>query len=599
MYDYFLRFIAVTILISGAVVGVSDSVAQSVDKESLTESLQQVLKEEDYGKASYYTYQLAKHSYTQGDKAAALEYIDTFFDYNKKSGDDLLEYLAYQLEGNIYLDQNNASKAQTSFKRSLKAAQSVGQADYEMEALINSGISFMAQGKERRAVSALEEALSLAIVEKDLQTRMRCYALLVETYDSWGKADKVKEYETLLNGLKNSNAEPVEEQGDTESTISSSGRSIRNGRSRAGASMDKLRQVEDSLLATRYSLEATERSLRNMEEVSENQKLQIDLLNKDKQLADLEIKEQNARLKNAALVRNFIIFGVLLAGALVVVIIRSYRKKIEANKEIDRQNKSIQSSINYAKRIQEAMLVNASVQESLLPESFILFKPRDSVSGDFYWFSEIKSWYDPDVVFAAVDCTGHGIPGAFMSLIGMNTLTNIVNQGEAESNQILEKLDTGIRKALQQETTGNRDGMDVALCIYRKEKNILEFSGAKNPLIYIQEGELHQIKGDTRAIGGNRPMKKKKPAPFTKHVVAIDEPTMIYVFSDGFQDQFGGPNNTKFMSKRFKELLLSIHELPLAEQKKALNDAIESWKGDGHQTDDILVMGIRLDNIDG
>ncbi|MBL3656294.1 SpoIIE family protein phosphatase [Fulvivirga sediminis] len=599
MYDYFLRLGAVTILILGVIVGATNAVAQDVDKESLTESLQQVVKEEDYGKASYYAYQLAKHSYAQGDSETALKHIDSFFDYNKKAGDDLLEYLAYDLEGHIYLDQNNASKAQGSFKKSLKAAQSVGKTSYEIEALINSGIASIAQGKERRAVSTLEEALSLSIVEKDLSTRKKCYSLLVEAYEAWGKPEKVKEYQTLLSGLQNDNTESAEDESATKNTNSSSDKSLKSGRNKAGIGMDKLRQVEDSLLATRYSLEATERSLRNMEELSENQKLQIDLLNKDKQLADLEIKEQNARLKNAALVRNFIIVGILLAGALVVVLIRGYRKKIEANKEIDRQNKSIQSSINYAKRIQEAMLVNASVQESLLPESFILFKPRDSVSGDFYWFSEIKSWYDPDVVFAAVDCTGHGIPGAFMSLIGMNTLTNIVNQGEAESNQILEKLDTGIRKALQQETTGNRDGMDVALCIYRKEKNMLEFSGAKNPLIYIQGGELHQIKGDTRAIGGARPMKRKKPSPFTKHVVAIDEPTMIYVFSDGFQDQFGGPNNTKFMSKRFKELLLSIHELPLAEQKKALNDSIESWKGEGHQTDDILVMGIRLDSIDG
>ena len=489
---------------------------------------------------------------------------------------------------------NEAGKALSSYKKSLKAANRIGRADFEMEASLATASAFMAQGRHKRAISPLEEALSLSIVNHNIEAQERAYDLLVQSHKALGNADKVKEYETLLSDLApavEEDSSDLYEDVESQTTGTTRRRSRRNN-----GGLDKLRQVEDSLLAVRYSLEETEQSLRNMEAVSEKQLLEIDLLNKDKELADLEIKAQNAKLKNAALIRNFIIVALLLTAALVVVLIRSYRKKIEANKQIDKQNKNIQSSINYAKRIQDAMLVNASVQESLIPESFILFKPRDSVSGDFYWFSEIKSWYDPDVVFAAVDCTGHGIPGAFMSLVGINALNNIVNRGEAESNQILENLDIEIRQALQQETTGNRDGMDIALCIYRKEKNILEFSGAKNPLIYIQDGELYQIKGDSRAIGGYRPT-KKKPGPFKKHVVPIDQPTMIYVFSDGFQDQFGGGDNSKFMIKKFKELLLSIHHLPLAEQKRELDKTIEDWKGNEHQTDDILVMGIRLDEI--
>ncbi len=157
---------------------------------------------------------------------------------------------------------------------------------------------------------------------------------------------------------------------------------------------------------------------------------------------------------------------------------------------------SIKSSINYAKRIQEAMLPKHELQKRLLPDSFILLKPRDSVSGDFYWFTEMKSWYNPDVIFTVADCTGHGVPGAFMSLIGINALNGIINKGIAETDQILSELHQEIRTALQQETTGNNDGMDVALCIYRKEKNTLEFSGAKNSLIYIQDNKLFQVKGE-------------------------------------------------------------------------------------------------------
>jgi serine phosphatase RsbU (regulator of sigma subunit) len=288
----------------------------------------------------------------------------------------------------------------------------------------------------------------------------------------------------------------------------------------------------------------------------------------------------------------------MMGGGLVLVLILGYRKKIEANKEIDRQNKKINGSINYAKRIQEAMLHRGDLRESLIPDSFILFKPRDSVSGDFYWISEIKSWYDPDVVIAAVDCTGHGIPGAFMSMIGLNSLNQIIGEGIAETDQILYQLDKTIYSALQQETTGNKDGMDVALCIHRKEKNVLEFSGAKNPLVYIQNNELFQIKGDVHPIGGPRKSTKKSNGEksFKKHIVPIDQPTMIYLFSDGYQDQFGGEENMKFMTKRFKNLLLEIHQKPVEEQKEILDQTIVEWMGDQRQTDDILVMGIRLNN---
>jgi serine phosphatase RsbU (regulator of sigma subunit) len=238
------------------------------------------------------------------------------------------------------------------------------------------------------------------------------------------------------------------------------------------------------------------------------------------------------------------------------------------------------------------MLPKIDLRQRLMPESFILFKPRDGVSGDFYWFSEIKSWYSPDVVVAAADCTGHGVPGAFMSMIGINSLNAIIGRGIAEPDQILQSLDNEIRTALQQEKTGNNDGMDIALCIYRKEKSLIEFSGAKSPLIYIQDKKLTQVKGDVHSIGGS---KSKKDFTFRKHKVPIEETTMIYLFSDGYRDQFGGKDNMKFMSKKFNQLLLDIHQKPLAEQHAILDKTIEDWKSGHSQTDDILVMGIRIE----
>lgn len=156
---------------------------------------------------------------------------------------------------------------------------------------------------------------------------------------------------------------------------------------------------------------------------------------------------------------------------------------------------------------------------------------------------------------------------------------------------MLDSLDREIKTALRQELTGNNDGMDVALCIYRKEKNTLEFSGAKNPLVYIQDNTLFQVKGDVHSIGGSE---HRKDFAFKRHEIAIDKPTMIYLFSDGYRDQFGGKDNAKFMSRRFSKLLLDIHILPLAEQLRLLDTTLTDWKGTRDQTDDILVMGIRL-----
>jgi ligand-binding sensor domain-containing protein/serine phosphatase RsbU (regulator of sigma subunit) len=298
----------------------------------------------------------------------------------------------------------------------------------------------------------------------------------------------------------------------------------------------------------------------------------------------------------------------------------------EAKEKVQKTNKDITDSINYALRIQKAMLPHSSELENMLKESFIFFKPRDIVSGDFYWFMEVdtnnsatllldpvlssqnnEGWgeYRPtspnpntqkNIILAAIDCTGHGIPGAFMSLIGNDLLNDIVEErGIFEPDLILNSLHRGVTKALQQEKTANEDGMDMAICTINLEKKTLEFAGAKNPLIYIKDNKIHEIKGDKTPIGGFMYDKKQRRI-FTKHTVALDAPTSFYIFSDGFQDQFGGENNKKFMKKRFKNFLLEIHNLPAQEQKVRLGKALKDWKQDTYeQVDDILVIGFKID----
>ena len=256
------------------------------------------------------------------------------------------------------------------------------------------------------------------------------------------------------------------------------------------------------------------------------------------------------------------------------------------NEEINRKNKDITASITYAKRIQEAMLPLQKTISNAFDDVFILFKPRDIVSGDFYWFAERNN----KIIITAVDCTGHGVPGAFMSMIGSEILTTIVNSNVTSADLILEKMNKYVVTALKQTSTSNQDGMDMALCVIDKEAKTVEFAGAKNPLIYFENGEMHNIKGDRQAIGGSQ----KFDGKYTKHIIKYESPTWFYIFSDGYQDQFGGEKNRKFMVKKLKNLLTEIHNKPAKEQHKILDLTIETWMKDTIQTDDILHIGFKL-----
>ena len=258
---------------------------------------------------------------------------------------------------------------------------------------------------------------------------------------------------------------------------------------------------------------------------------------------------------------------------------------------VQKQKQDITDSINYAQRIQAAILPSGHRLEAAFPNHFIFFRPRDVVSGDFYWLSDLQS-EENKVIFAAVDCTGHGVPGAFMSMVGNDLLNHIVNERHiTEAGAILTQLHLDIRRALNQAETNNRDGMDIALVVWDKTRHELQFAGAKNPLVYIQNGELHRLKADRMPIGGQQ---LEKERIFTTQTLALNVPTICYLFSDGFQDQFGGPKRRKYMSKRFRELLFEIHTLSMLEQQQRLSQEFNDWCGQERQIDDVLVAGLRF-----
>jgi len=266
---------------------------------------------------------------------------------------------------------------------------------------------------------------------------------------------------------------------------------------------------------------------------------------------------------------------------------------VRQKEEIEIKNKHITDSIRYAKRIQNAILPPDSYVKQLLPKSFILYKPKDIVSGDFYWMTKKNNL----VIYAAVDCTGHGVPGAFMSIVGNNQLNYAVDVKKArEAATILDYLNEGVIETLrergQESINGVKDGMDLALCVVDYKNMKLQFAGANNPLCLVRDNEIIQIKGDRMAIGGNYENDLPK---FTNHELELKKGDVIYTFSDGYPDQFGGEDGRKFMLKKFRELLLKIHKNPIDQQEQILDEILEQWRGKEEQVDDILVIGIKIE----
>jgi PAS domain S-box-containing protein len=277
-----------------------------------------------------------------------------------------------------------------------------------------------------------------------------------------------------------------------------------------------------------------------------------------------------------------------LESVLVVSHDITERKLIEI--EIQNKNKKINDSINYAKRIQNAILPNTRLINKALPDSFILYKPRDVVSGDFPWFVQMKD----ELFIAAVDCTGHGVPGALLSLIGYFLLNDIVRSRKiTEAGKILDLLDEGVTQTLRQDQddSATKDGMDIALCRINTQTREVEYAGAHRPLYFMKGGVLDEIKGNKFPIGGGI---FKNQTNFTTTRLQLAVGDSIYFSSDGFPDQFGGPEVRKFGPKKTREIIERVHTLSMREAAQMFDTEWENWKGEHKQTDDVLLIGIKF-----
>jgi serine phosphatase RsbU (regulator of sigma subunit) len=333
---------------------------------------------------------------------------------------------------------------------------------------------------------------------------------------------------------------------------------------------------------------------------------------------DVEIKLLKKDAENQALVRNSLLGGLSLVGVLafVLVISNNRRKKANtllqeqavqiqlANTELQEKNveiteahvetqrllTNVNDSIRYAKRIQDAMLPSTETLNRLLPEHFIFFRPKDVVSGDFYWCKQVRGL----VFVAAVDCTGHGVPGAFMSLIGNSLLNDITQRlSEPHPDVILNELHRELQTVLRQRETNNDDGMDICLCMIDKQTRIVEFAGAINPLYAVVAGELREFKGTPEELGG----REERSPMYARHVLDLSNvsegASMLYLTTDGYKDQYNDARQ-RFMPKRLRPLLTEIAATTLEEQPRLLGAAIDAHKGEVMQVDDMLVLGVRV-----
>lgn len=277
--------------------------------------------------------------------------------------------------------------------------------------------------------------------------------------------------------------------------------------------------------------------------------------------------------------------------------ITAQRDEIEAQRDaiieqkdyIDQQNLSITDSIKYARRIQNAILPAEDVLRFLLPKHFVFYEPRDIVSGDFIWIDK----QEDRVVIAVGDCTGHGVPGAFMSMLGISLLNEISNKySSSDTKELLDELRDQVIASLKQtgEADEAKDGMDMSLVILNSKSREIQFSGANHTLYVFHKNELIQLKGDRMPVGIHTSSNKL----FQSFNMKLNRGDTIYMFSDGFPDQFGGENDKKFGYPRFKKLLTDIQDMIMHDQKKALSEAFHSWKGDREQIDDILIVGIKI-----
>jgi len=538
----------------------------------------------------------------------ALDYFLESVQINEKLGNTNGLKALYNNIAILYSDLNNCGEAAKYFRRSYEISKITNNKEEQVNSIINIAIANAECADYNNAITQLKQALIIAKELNDLYALRNIYGQMAENYEKLGNTEQSFEYFGLFSTFDQHvrNLEQKEREMAQQQQIS-------DYQSRTKIAEQVANYKEEQLQHSISELKRTTDSLHMVEQISAQRKLKLEA-------QELALKEKEARLKLAAQFRNTVIVGFLILLGFSILVLWLYFQKRKVNALLELQNRQLQlqkdeilnqkhelekvniqlqiknlqilDSITYAKKIQEAILPYQNSIHKILPDSFIFYRPRDIVSGDFYWFSEQNN----KIFIAAVDCTGHGVPGAFMSMIG-NTLLNeiIIEKKIAQPSKILRKLNTSIVHILNQTESREEvqdDGMDITLCVIDLEKNQLELACANHYALVYQDGVCNEITGNVYAIGGIFALKEEQE--FEDHLIEIKKGTTLYMLSDGFQDQFGGEDNRKFMTDNFKKLISSVQQYPMEQQQTILAETFDTWRGNQKQIDDILVIGIRF-----
>lgn len=521
----------------------------------------------------------------------------------------------------IYADKGDYTKALNFFDKTLSIRKARNEKIGTISAHINMSVVLNNLKRYDESVKHLNEALDIAREMSDYNQMRSCYGMLSETYEKAGNNTKsyyyfelYRKFNELVEGKKVKKAYNYAKEQELKRELAEKENKIKEL---------EITKKNYELLTNKKKLTKAKKEKLSLLDTLSRKELKIKFIENEAQLKQAQSEKE--LLKNKLLLRNIILISSIILLVLLVLIFFYFQKRksnrilqmknaeiTQKNEEIEVQknniedlliktteaHESIKKSINYAGIIQTAMINKSPKLQTYFPESFILYKPKDVVGGDFYWYSKVNDI----IIVAAVDCTGHGVPGAFLTVLGNNVLNQIVNVNKVTNpGEILFELDKSVKESLHQDDNKNKDGMDIALCSIDTKNNKLYFAGANNPLVMIYDDEMNVIKGEKYGIGGFSDLLydrfkqiNKNKSMYKTHEIDYLSNTTIYLFSDGFQDQINENTNKKISSRKFYQLLKMNSKLPAKKQKKQLEKFYFEWKREQEQVDDILVIGIKL-----
>ena len=540
---------------------------------------EECLKNDRLTDAAHYLNEAATLLQRNYNYEEAIEHYRQIVDINKRLNNQKGVMSGYNIIGMIYSDLEQYDDALPYLENVVRLSRELYGKEGTIGSLTNLALALHGLEKYEESNKRLEEAVKLAKEINNLKLLRSCYGMIYDNYTKLGNSEKAREYSELY--LSFDKELKKQELSEVKS----------HAKSEVSKAYAEKQLTENELTIKKEELKITSDSLQKAEEETREQRLQNQLM-----LAQLREEKLKSRYKSYGLI-GISVFSVLLT-LLLILIIRANKVIKKQKNTVDRQNKNIKASIRYAETIQQAILPDISLIDKCF-ESFLIFRPKDIVSGDFYWLSKSGSYKSDKGSFyiAVIDCTGHGVPGAFMSMIGNSLLNEMVNERKIESpDEILELLNKSIRKSLRQDQTDNNDGMDLILCRFDKFNSDgmkMTFAGAKRPLYIIHKDnpKLMKLKGDRKSIGGIEDSKNK--IRFKNQEVHLKKGDCLYLSTDGIIDQ-NGPNRKRFGSNRLETLISDCYKLPVKEQEEFIIKELSNFMQSEEQRDDITLLGLRI-----